>query len=50
VNIGVAALSPPSLCSQKDSFFGDLHGQGDDSIDFTERKVVTSAGYKNSDE
>jgi malonate-semialdehyde dehydrogenase (acetylating)/methylmalonate-semialdehyde dehydrogenase len=26
---------------QKESFFGDLHGQGSDSIEFfTERKIV----------
>jgi malonate-semialdehyde dehydrogenase (acetylating)/methylmalonate-semialdehyde dehydrogenase len=42
VNIGVAAPSASfPFGGQKDSFFGDLHGQGDDSIDFfTERKVV----------
>ena len=42
VNIGVAAPSASfPFGGQKDSFFGDLHGQGADSIDFyTERKVV----------
>ncbi len=42
VNIGVAAPSASfPFGGQKDSFFGDLHGQGEDSIDFfTERKVV----------
>jgi malonate-semialdehyde dehydrogenase (acetylating)/methylmalonate-semialdehyde dehydrogenase len=42
VNIGVAAPSASfPFGGQKDSFFGDLHGQGMDSIEFfTERKVV----------
>jgi malonate-semialdehyde dehydrogenase (acetylating)/methylmalonate-semialdehyde dehydrogenase len=42
VNIGVAAPSASfPFGGQKDSFFGDLHGQGEDSIDFfTERKIV----------
>jgi malonate-semialdehyde dehydrogenase (acetylating)/methylmalonate-semialdehyde dehydrogenase len=42
VNIGVAAPSASfPFGGQKDSFFGDLHGQGPDSIEFfTERKVV----------
>ncbi len=42
VNIGVAAPSASfPFGGQKDSFFGDLHGQGMDSIDFfTDRKVV----------
>ncbi|MCY4105216.1 MAG: CoA-acylating methylmalonate-semialdehyde dehydrogenase [Chloroflexi bacterium] len=42
VNIGVAAPSASfPFGGQKDSFFGDLHGQGADSIEFfTERKVV----------
>ncbi|MEO0564687.1 MAG: CoA-acylating methylmalonate-semialdehyde dehydrogenase, partial [Chloroflexota bacterium] len=40
VNIGVAAPSASfPFGGQKDSFFGDLHGQGSDSIEFyTERK------------
>jgi malonate-semialdehyde dehydrogenase (acetylating)/methylmalonate-semialdehyde dehydrogenase len=42
VNIGVAAPSASfPFGGQKDSFFGDLHGQGPDSIEFfTDRKVV----------
>ena len=42
VNIGVAAPSASfPFGGQKDSFFGDLHGQGPDSIDFfTDRKIV----------
>ncbi len=42
INIGVAAPSASfPFGGQKDSFFGDLHGQGEDSIDFyTDRKIV----------
>src|SRR5690606_10394078 len=42
VNIGVAAPSASfPFGGQKDSFFGDLHGQGADAIDFyTDRKIV----------
>ncbi|NJR20413.1 MAG: CoA-acylating methylmalonate-semialdehyde dehydrogenase [Hyphomonadaceae bacterium] len=42
VNIGVAAPSASfPFGGQKESFYGDLHGQGSDSIEFfTERKVV----------
>ena len=42
VNIGVAAPSASfPFGGQKDSFFGDLHGQGPDSVEFfTDRKVV----------
>ena len=42
VNIGVAAPSASfPFGGQKDSFFGDLHGQGMVSIEFyTERKIV----------
>ena len=42
VNIGVAAPSASfPFGGQKDSFFGDLHGQGTDAIEFyTERKIV----------
>jgi malonate-semialdehyde dehydrogenase (acetylating) / methylmalonate-semialdehyde dehydrogenase len=42
VNIGVAAPSASfPFGGQKESFFGDLHGQGPDSIEFyTDRKVV----------
>jgi malonate-semialdehyde dehydrogenase (acetylating)/methylmalonate-semialdehyde dehydrogenase len=42
INIGVAAPSASfPFGGQKESFFGDLHGQGMDSINFyTERKVI----------
>ncbi|MBC7813019.1 MAG: CoA-acylating methylmalonate-semialdehyde dehydrogenase [Burkholderiales bacterium] len=42
VNIGVAAPSASfPFGGQKDSFFGDLHGQGPDAIEFfTDRKVI----------
>lgn len=42
INIGVAAPSASfPFGGQKESFYGDLHGQGSDSIEFfTERKVV----------
>jgi malonate-semialdehyde dehydrogenase (acetylating)/methylmalonate-semialdehyde dehydrogenase len=42
VNIGVAAPSASfPFGGQKDSFFGDLHGQGPDAIEFyTDRKIV----------
>jgi malonate-semialdehyde dehydrogenase (acetylating)/methylmalonate-semialdehyde dehydrogenase len=42
INIGVAAPSASfPFGGQKDSFFGDLHGQGSDAIEFfTDRKVV----------
>ena len=42
VNIGVAAPSASfPFGGQKESFYGDLHGQGSDSIEFyTERKIV----------
>ena len=42
VNIGVAAPSASfPFGGQKDSFFGDLHGQGSDAIEFyTERKII----------
>lgn len=42
INIGVAAPSASfPFGGQKESFFGDLHGQGMDSINFyTERKIV----------
>ena len=42
VNIGVAAPSASfPFGGQKDSFYGDLHGQGADSIEFfTDRKIV----------
>jgi malonate-semialdehyde dehydrogenase (acetylating)/methylmalonate-semialdehyde dehydrogenase len=42
VNIGiVAAMAFFPFSGSRDSFFGDLHGQGRDAIDFfTEKKVV----------
>jgi malonate-semialdehyde dehydrogenase (acetylating)/methylmalonate-semialdehyde dehydrogenase len=42
VNVGVAAATASfPFGGQKESFFGDLHGQGPDSIDFfTDRKIV----------
>jgi len=42
INIGIAApLASFPFSGMKDSFFGDLHGQGRDAIEFfTERKVV----------
>ena len=42
VNVGVAApMAFFPFGGRKDSFFGDLHGQGQDGIDFlTEKKVV----------
>ena len=42
INIGIAApMSFFPFAGMKNSFFGDLHGQGRDGIDFfTERKVV----------
>ena len=42
INIGVpAAMAYFPFAGMKDSFFGDLHGQGMDGINFfTDRKVV----------
>jgi malonate-semialdehyde dehydrogenase (acetylating)/methylmalonate-semialdehyde dehydrogenase len=42
INIGTAApMAFFPFSGMKDSFFGDLHGQGRDAIDFfTENKVV----------
>lgn len=42
INVGVAApMAFFPFGGRKDSFFGDLHGQGEDVIDFfTEKKVV----------
>ena len=42
INVGVPApVAPFPFSGMKDSFFGDLHGQGMDGINFfTERKVV----------
>jgi len=47
INIGVpapAAIYP--FCGMKDSFFGDLHGQARDAIDFfTHKKIVISRWF-----
>lgn len=42
INVGVAAATASfPFGGQKDSFFGDLHGQGPDAIDFfMDRKIV----------
>jgi malonate-semialdehyde dehydrogenase (acetylating)/methylmalonate-semialdehyde dehydrogenase len=42
INVGVAApMAFFPFCGWKESFFGDLHGQGRDAIEFyTEKKVV----------
>jgi len=42
INVGVAAATASfPFGGKKDSFFGDLHGQGQDSIEFfTDRKIV----------
>jgi malonate-semialdehyde dehydrogenase (acetylating)/methylmalonate-semialdehyde dehydrogenase len=42
INVGVAApLAQFPLSGLKDSFFGDLHGQGHDAVQFfTQEKVV----------
>ena len=42
INVGVAApMAFFPFCGWKDSFFGDLHGQGRDAVEFyTEKKVV----------
>jgi len=42
INVGVAApMAYFPFCGMKDSFFGDLHGQGRDAVEFyTEKKVV----------
>ncbi len=47
INIGIAApIASFPFCGMKDSFFGDLHGQGRDAIDFfTDRKVVISRWF-----
>ena len=44
INIGVAApIATFPFSGMKDSFMGDLHGQGQDAVDFfTENKVVIS--------
>ena len=47
INIGIAApMAFFPFGGTKDSFFGDLHGQGRDAIDFfTEKKVVISRWF-----
>ncbi|MBE0690536.1 MAG: aldehyde dehydrogenase family protein, partial [Anaerolineae bacterium] len=42
INVGVAAASASfPFGGQKESFFGDLHGQGPDSIEFfTDKKIL----------
>jgi malonate-semialdehyde dehydrogenase (acetylating)/methylmalonate-semialdehyde dehydrogenase len=47
VNIGIAApIASFPFAGMKDSFFGDLHGQGQDGINFfTDRKVVISRWF-----
>jgi acyl-CoA reductase-like NAD-dependent aldehyde dehydrogenase len=50
INIGiVASIASFPFSGMKDSFFGDLHGQGRDAIQFfTERKVVILRWFKGS--
>ena len=47
INIGiVAAMAYFPFAGSKDSFFGDLHGQGEDAINFfTDRKVVITRWF-----
>ncbi len=47
INVGiVAAMAYFPFAGYKDSFFGDLHGQGQDAINFfTDRKVVITRWY-----
>ena len=47
INIGIAApVATFPFSGAKESFFGDLHGQGTDAIDFfTEKKVVISRWF-----
>jgi malonate-semialdehyde dehydrogenase (acetylating)/methylmalonate-semialdehyde dehydrogenase len=47
INIGVAApIATFPFSGMKDSFFGDLHGQGKDAVDFfTENKVVITRWF-----
>jgi len=47
VNVGiVAAMAYFPFAGYKDSFFGDLHGQGQDAINFfTDRKVVITRWF-----
>jgi malonate-semialdehyde dehydrogenase (acetylating)/methylmalonate-semialdehyde dehydrogenase len=47
INVGVAApVATFPFSGMKDSFFGDLHGQGKDAVDFfTENKVVITRWF-----
>ncbi len=47
INVGVAApMASFPFCGMKDSFFGDLHGQGRDAVEFyTDKKVVISRWF-----
>ena len=47
INVGIAApVASFPFAGMKDSFFGDLHGQGSDGINFfTDRKVVISRWF-----
>ena len=47
INVGVAApIASFPFGGMKDSFFGDLHGQGFDGINFfTDRKVVITRWF-----
>ena len=47
INVGVAApMAFFPFSGMKESFFGDLHGQGRDAIDFfTEKKVVITRWF-----
>lgn len=47
INIGIAApIASFPFAGMKDSFFGDLHGQGRDAIQFfTDRKVIISRWF-----
>jgi malonate-semialdehyde dehydrogenase (acetylating)/methylmalonate-semialdehyde dehydrogenase len=48
INVGVAApMAFFPFCGWKESFFGDLHGQGRDAVEFyTEKKVVVERWLK----
>ena len=47
INVGIAApIATFPFSGMKDSFFGDLHGQGRDAVDFfTENKVVITRWF-----
>ena len=47
INIGVVApIASFPFSGMKDSFFGDLHGQGQDAVNFfTENKVVITRWF-----